>query len=89
MQNTYRKKLLDLLRTIQLFGVKTMQHIAKPELYSGSRLEKINNENDFYAYISRLSPPEDNLSIYNVLFPIMINCLNHKGKKQIWLISLI
>ena len=69
LQNTYRKKLLDLLRAIQLFGVKTMQHMTKPELYSGSWLEKINNANDFYAYISRLSPPEAILSIYNVLYP--------------------
>ena len=69
LQNTYRKKLLDLLRAIQLFGIKTMQHMTKPELYSGSWLEKINNANDFYAYISRLSPPEAILSIYNVLYP--------------------
>ena len=69
LQNTYRKKLLDLLRAIQLFGVKTMQHMTKPELYSGSWLEKINNANDFYAYISGLSPSEAILSIYNVLYP--------------------
>lgn len=47
LQNTYRKKLLELLRAIQLYGVKTMQHMTKPELYSGSWLEKINNANDF------------------------------------------
>ena len=69
LQNTYRKKLLELLRAIQLFGVKTMQHMTKPELYSGSWLEKINNANDFYAYISGLSPSEAILSIYNVLYP--------------------
>ncbi len=69
LQNTYRKKLLELLRAIQLYGVKTMQHMTKPELYSGSWLEKINNANDFYSYISGLSPPEAILSIYNVLYP--------------------
>ena len=69
LQNTYRKKLLELLRAIQLFGIKTMQHMTKPELYSGSWLEKINNANDFYNYISGLSPSEAILSIYNVLYP--------------------
>ena len=69
LQNTYRKKLLELLRAIQLFGIKTMQHMTKPELYSGSWLEKINNANDFYNYISRLSPSEAVLSVYNVLYP--------------------
>ena len=69
LQNTYRKKLLELLRAIQLYGVKTMQHVTKPELYSGSWLEKINNANDFFNYIIRLSPQEAILSIYNVLYP--------------------
>ena len=69
LQNTYRKKLLELLRAIQLYGVKTMQHMTKPELYSGSWLEKINNANDFYNYINELSPSESVLSIYNVLYP--------------------
>ena len=63
------KKLFDLLRAIQLFGVKIIQHMTKLELYSGSWLEKINNANDFDAYITRLSPPEVILSIYNVLYP--------------------
>ena len=69
LQNTYRKKLLELLRAIQLYGVKTMQHMTKPELYSGSWLEKINNANDFFNYITRLPPQEAILSIYNVLYP--------------------
>ena len=69
LQNTYRKKLLELLRAIQLYGVKTMQHMTKPELYSGSWLERINNANDFYNYINELSPSEATLSIYNVLYP--------------------
>ena len=69
LQNTYRKKLLELLRAIQLYGVKTMQHLTKPELYSGSWLEKINNANDFYNYINDLPPSEAVLSIYNVLYP--------------------
>ena len=69
LQNTYRKKLLELLRAVQLYGVKTMQHVTKPELYSGSWLEKINNANDFFNYITRLSPQEAILSIYNVLYP--------------------
>ena len=69
LQNTYRKKLLELLRAIQLYGVKTMQHMTKPELYSGSWLEKINNSNDFFNYINDLSPSEAILSIYNVLYP--------------------
>ena len=69
LQNTYRKKLLELLRAIQLYGVKTMQHMTKPELYSGSWLEKINNANDFFTYINDLSPSEAILSIYNVLYP--------------------
>ena len=69
LQNTYRKKLLELLRAIQLYGVKTMQHMTKPELYSGSWLERINNANDFYNYINDLSPSEAILSIYNVLYP--------------------
>ena len=69
LQNTYRKKLLELLRAIQLYGVKTMQHMTKPELYSGSWLEKINNANDFCNYITRLTSQEAILSIYNVLYP--------------------
>ena len=69
LQNTYRKKLLELLRAIQLYGVKTMQHMTRPELYSGSWLEKVNNANDFFNFISRLSPQEAILSIYNVLYP--------------------
>ena len=69
LQNTYRKKLLELLRAIQLYGVKTMQHLTKPELYSGSWLERINNANDFYNYINDLPPSEAVLSIYNVLYP--------------------
>ena len=69
LQNTYRKKLLELLRAIQIYGVKTMQHMTKPELYSGSWLEKINNANDFYNYINGLTSPEAILSIYNVLYP--------------------
>ena len=69
LQNTYRKKLLELLRAIQLYGVKTMQHMTKPELYSGSWLERINNANDFFNYLNELSPSEATLSIYNVLYP--------------------
>ena len=46
-----------------------MQHMTKPELYSGSWLEKINNANDFFNYITRLPPQEAMLSIYNVLYP--------------------
>ena len=79
LQNTYRKKLLELLRAIQLYGVKTMQHMTKPELYSGSWLEKINNANDFFNYITRLPPQEAILSI----------CRRLKEMNQAWLISLI
>ena len=81
LQNTYRKKLLDLLRAIQLFGVKTMQHMTKPELYSGSWLEKINNANEFYSYISGLSPSEAILSIYNFLYPYIDKLPKSQGEE--------
>ena len=82
LQNTYRKKLLELLRAIQLYGVKTMQHMTKPELYSGSWLEKINNANDFYNYINELSPPEAILSIYNVLYPYSDKLPKSQGEES-------
>ena len=69
LQNTHRKKLVELLRAIQQFGVKTMQHSTRPELYSGSWLEKINNASDFYKFLNELSPAEAILSMYNVLYP--------------------
>ena len=69
LQNTHRKKLVELLRSVQQFGVKTMQHSTRPELYSGSWLEKINNANDFYNFLNGLSPAEAILSMYNVLYP--------------------
>ena len=69
LNKSYQKKLLELLRAVQAYGVKTMQHVTRPELYSGSWLEKINNASDFFDYVNNLSPSEASLSIFNVLHP--------------------
>ena len=54
---------------IQSYGVKTMQHLTKPEIYSGSWLERIHNIDDLYNFLKRLSPQESAIAIYNVLSP--------------------
>ncbi len=69
LQNQNKGKLVNFMGEIQNYGVQTMQHLTKPELYSGSWLERIHNMDDLYKYLSKLSPQESAIAIYNVLSP--------------------
>ena len=77
-----KKKLVGYLRSIQAYGVKSMQHLSKPELYSGSWLEKISNVEDLYKYFSTLSSPEAAIAIFNVLSPYTDSMPKGKGDEQ-------
>ena len=69
IQNQNKGKLVNFMGDIQDYGVQTMQHLTKPELYSGSWLERIHNMDDLYKFLSKLSPQESAIAIYNVLSP--------------------
>ncbi len=69
--NTNRNKLISFLKNIQDYGVKTQQHLVKPELYSGSWLEKVNNINELYHFFGNYTPHESALAIYNIMIPFV------------------
>ena len=69
LQKQNKGKLVNFMGDIQSYGVKTMQHLTKPEIYSGSWLERIHNIDDLYNFLKRLSPQESAIAIYNVLSP--------------------
>ena len=71
MYNTNRNKLISFLKNIQDYGVKTQQHLVKPELYSGSWLEKVNNINELYKFFGNYTPHESALAIYNIMIPFV------------------
>ena len=77
-----KKKLVGYLRNIQAYGVKSMQHLTKPELYSGSWLEKISNVEDLYKYFSTLSSHEAIIAVFNVLSPYTETMPKGKGDEQ-------
>lgn len=77
--SSLKKKLISFLRNIQNYGVKSMQHLSKPELYSGSWLEKVNNVEDLYKFLSTLSSPEAAIAIFNVLSPYTDTLPKGKG----------
>ena len=77
-----KQKLVNQLSNIQNFGIQTMQHLQNPELYSGSWLEKITNANDLYNYLSKLSPQESAIAIFNVLQPYKKSMPQSKGEEQ-------
>ena len=69
IQKQNKGKLVNFMGDIQNYGVQTMQHLTNPEIYSGSWLERIHNMDDLYKYLSKLSPQESAIAIYNVLSP--------------------
>ncbi len=71
MYNTNRNKLISFLKNIQDYGIKTQQHLNKPELYSGSWLEKVNNINELYTFFGKYTPHESALAIYNIMIPFV------------------
>jgi hypothetical protein len=65
----HAERLVDLLKSIQDYGVKSLQHLNKPSLYSGSWMENIKNIENLNEYLNSLSSTEAVLRIYNILFP--------------------
>lgn len=69
LMKTQKDKLVAFMKNIQEYGVKSMQHLTKPSLYSGSWLENINNIDELYKYLNTLSSTEAVLRIFNILSP--------------------
>ena len=71
MYNMNRNKLISFLKNIQDYGIKTQEHLVKPELYSGSWLEKVNNISELYKFFEKYTPHESALAIYNIMIPFV------------------
>jgi ankyrin repeat protein len=77
-----KEKLVSYLKNIQEYGVKSMQHLSKPSLYSGSWLESVNNIDDLFKAINTCSPTEAVLKIFNILSPYKNTFPQPKGEES-------
>ena len=64
-----KEKVMNFLKRIQEYGIKSMQHMNKPHLYSGSWIENIKNIQDFFNDLNSSTPAESVIKVFNILFP--------------------
>ena len=77
-----KEKLLDFMKNIQEYGIKSMQHLTNPSIYSGSWIENINNLEDFYKFLSKTDPSQAALCIFNLLNPYEGSFPSGKGEEK-------
>jgi hypothetical protein len=79
--SSQKEKLVNFLKCIQDYGVKSMQHLSKPSVYSGSWLENIKNIEDLYQYLNTLNSTEAVIRVFNLLSPYQNSFPQGKGQE--------
>lgn len=65
-----RDKLIELMKGVQDFGLKTMKDMEKPQIYTGSWVENVKNIKDLKDRLDGMQINEAVLSIFNILNPL-------------------
>jgi hypothetical protein len=83
VMRSQKEKMQEFLRNIQDYGIKSLQHLTNPSVYTGSWIENINNLEDFYKFIKKCDSCDAVIRVFNLLYPYDKNFPNSKGEEKL------
>ena len=70
LEEYQRNKLLNLMKGVQEYGIKSLKHLSSPDIYTGAWAEDIENINDLNNKLNNMPINEAVLSMFNILNPL-------------------